>query len=73
MNGQHKQNNTYISESNNTSAYLVLGDEAIGLHWLLPLQEDHVIERSEGQRLRRDASGNCQESTEQTFVVKLKR
>lgn len=33
----------------NKIAYLVLRDETVGLHGLLPLKEDHVIERGEGQ------------------------
>lgn len=32
-------------------SYLVLRDEAIGLDGLLPLEEDHVVERGEGQGL----------------------
>lgn len=40
-------------------SYLILCDETIWLYWLLPLEEDHVIERGEGEGLRSDASRNC--------------
>lgn len=39
--------------------HLILRDEPVGLHRLLPLQEDHVIERGERQRLRSNATRNC--------------
>lgn len=38
------------------STYLVLCDEAIGLHWFLPLQEYHVLQWGEGEGLRGNAA-----------------
>ena len=32
-------------------SYLILSDESIGLQRLLPLEEDHVVQRGEGQGL----------------------
>lgn len=43
----------------NKTSHLVLRDEAVGLHGLFPLEEDHVVERGEGQGLRSDAARNC--------------
>lgn len=51
----------------NAAPYLVLRDEAIGLHGLLPLEEDHVIERGEGQGLWSDAAGNCSRGEKTAF------
>lgn len=45
-------------EQSGKHPYLILGDETIGFHWLLPLEEDHVFQGSEGQRFRGDATGN---------------
>lgn len=39
--------------------HLILGDQPVGLHGLLPLEEDHVVQRGEGQRLWSDATGDC--------------
>lgn len=39
------------SLTNTRVSYLVLRDEAVGLDGLLPLEEDHVVERGEGQGL----------------------
>lgn len=36
--------------------YLVLRDEAIGLHWFLPLKEYHVLQRGEGEGLGGNAA-----------------
>lgn len=52
-------------------AHLILGNKAVGLDGLLPLQEDHVIQRGEGERLRRYASRNCEKLSEQTFVREI--
>lgn len=38
--------------------YLILRDEAIGLHWFLPLQKYHVLQRGEGEGLGGDATGH---------------
>lgn len=61
----------------NKVPYLVLRDETVGLHGLLPLKEDHVIERGEGQGLWSDAAGNYsggekQPSLKQTLCSGLK-
>lgn len=48
--------------------HLVLGDQPVGLHGLLPLQEDHVIQRGEGEGLRSDAAGNCSGREKQAFT-----
>lgn len=61
----------------NKLSYLVLRDQTIGLYGLLPLEEDHVIERGEGQGLRSDAARNCsrrekQLSLKQTLRLGLK-
>lgn len=48
----------YIPCMTNKVSYLILCDETIGLDWLLPLEEDHVIQRGEGQGLRSNASRN---------------
>lgn len=40
--------------------HLILSDEAIGLLGLLPLEEDHVLQRSEGQGLSRDPARHCE-------------
>lgn len=53
---------------NNKVAHLVLRDEPVGLYWLLPLQEDHVIEWREGQRFRSDASRNCRRREKQALL-----
>lgn len=58
-------------------SYLVLCDQPIGLYGLLPLEEDHVIERGEGQGLRSDAARNYsrrekQPSLKQTLHPGLK-
>lgn len=47
--------------------HLVLGDQPIGLHGLLPLQEDHVVQRGEGEGLRSDAARNCSGREKQAF------
>lgn len=54
----------------NKIAYLVLRDETVGLHGLLPLKEDHVIERGEGQWLRSDAAGNYSRRKEKQLSLK---
>lgn len=61
----------------NKVSYLVLCDETVGLHRLLPLKEDHVIERGEGQGLRSNATRNYsgrekQASLKQTLCSGLK-
>lgn len=58
-------------------SHLVLRDETVGLHGLLPLEEDHVIEWGEGQGLRSDAARNYsrrekQPSLKQTLHSSLK-
>lgn len=61
----------------NKVSYLVLRDETVGLDGLLPLEEDHVIERGEGQGLWSDAARNYsrrekQPSLKQTLGSGLK-
>lgn len=57
----------------NTVPYLILRDEPIGLHRLLPLQEDHIIKRGEGQRLGSDAAGNCNRREKQPLLKQTLR
>ena len=40
--------------------HLILSDEAIGFLGLLPLEEDHVLQRSEGQGLSRNPARHCE-------------
>lgn len=51
--------------------HLVLSNQTVGLHRFLPLQEDHVIQRGEGERLWCYTSGNCGKLSEQTFVREI--
>lgn len=49
-------------------SHLILGNKTVWLHRLLPLQEDHVIQWGEGERLWCYAPGNYKKLTGQTFV-----
>lgn len=40
--------------------HLILSDEAIGFLRLLPLEEDHVLQWSEGQGLGRNPTRHCE-------------
>ena len=52
----------------NKVPHLILRDETIGFHWLLPLEEDHVIQRGEGQGLWSDATRNYKRREKQPFL-----
>lgn len=51
--------------------HLILANKTIGLDGLLPLQEDHVIQRGKGEWLWCYASGNYEKLREQTFVGEM--
>lgn len=61
----------------NKVSYLVLCNETVGFHRLLPFEEDHVIEWGEGQGLWSNAARNYsrkekQPSLKQTLRLGLK-
>lgn len=45
---------------NEAQTHLILSDEAIGFLGLLPLEEDHVLQGSEGQGLGRNPARHCE-------------